>query len=124
MIKLKRLVKSFTYAFRGLFKIVREEQNLRVHFVVAWLVVLLGFFLKIKPVEWTIIILAISLVILMEVINSAVERVSDVLKPRIHDYVKEIKDIMAAAVMVSSLVAVIIGFIIFSPYLLKVFKLG
>ena len=59
---------------------------------------------------------AIGLVILMEIVNSAVERVTDVLKPRINGYVKEIKDIMAAAVMLASLVALIIGVIIFWPY--------
>ena len=57
----------------------------------------------------------------MELVNSAVERVTDVLKPRINTYVKEIKDIMAAAVMLSSFTAIIIGLIIFIPYLLNLF---
>jgi diacylglycerol kinase len=56
---------------------------------------------------------------LMELANSAVERVADILKPRIHDYVKEIKDIMAAAVFLASMSAVVIGLIIFLPYLFR-----
>jgi diacylglycerol kinase len=63
------------------------------------------------------IIFAIGLVIIAELVNSAVERITDVLKPRINGYVKEIKDIMAAAVFVSALIAVIVGLIIFVPYI-------
>ena len=54
----------------------------------------------------------------MELANSAVERVTDILKPRIHDYAKEIKDIMAAAVFLASFVAAVVGLIIFLPYIL------
>jgi len=76
----------------------------------------LGFYFEITRTEWIFLVLAIGLVLLMEVLNSAIERVVDVLKPRIDDYVKEIKDIMAAAVMLASVVAVIVGLIIFIPY--------
>jgi diacylglycerol kinase len=117
MIKFKRLLKSFTYAFKGLYKVFKEEQNLKIQSFIALAVVAAGFIFNIKKTEWLIIILFIVLVILMEIVNSAVERVTDILKPRIHDYVKEIKDIMAAAVMVSSVAAAIIGLIIFWPYL-------
>lgn len=115
MIRFARLFKSFTYAFKGLFKTFREEQNLRIQATVAVIVVILGLYFKISPLEWSILIITITLVILMEIANSAVERVTDVLKPRIDGYVKDIKDIMAAAVMLSSLAAVIIGLIILGP---------
>lgn len=117
MIKFRRLFKSFTYAFKGIYKVFKEEQNLRIQSFIALVVVIAGFIFNIKKTEWLIIILFIVLVVLMEIVNSAVERVTDILKPRIHDYVKEIKDIMAAAVMVSSVAAAIIGLIIFWPYL-------
>lgn len=119
MIRIKRLFKSFTYAFRGLFKILGEEQNLAIQSVAGAVVVFLGWFLGVSPVEWCLLIISILLVILMEVANSAVERVTDILKPRIHEYVKEIKDIMAAAVMLASISSVIIGIIIFTPYILS-----
>ena len=117
MIKVKRLFKSFNYAWRGLFKTFREEQNLKVQFLAASLVVILGWYFKISQPEWLILILVVGLVILMEIVNSAIERVTDVLKPRINGYVKEIKDIMAAAVMLASIIALIIGLIIFIPYI-------
>lgn len=117
MFSLKRLRKSFRYAFKGLGKIFKEEQNLRFQFFAALAVLPLGAVFGISKIEWAILILSITLVIAMEVVNSAVERISDVLKPRLNGYVKEIKDIMAAGVMIASLSAVIIGLIVFWPYL-------
>lgn len=116
MIRIKRLLKSFIYAFRGLFKIFKEEQNLRIQTAAACIVIVLAFIFKVKYFEWALLVFAISLVILVEIANSAVERGADMLKPRMDYYVKEIKDIMAAAVMIASIAAVIIGFIIFYPY--------
>jgi diacylglycerol kinase len=114
-----RLIKSFTYAFRGLFKIFREEQNLQVESISAIIVIALGFVFQIKSLEWCAILICIALVILMETVNSAVERMADVLKPRIHSYVKEMKDIMAAAVMIASLLSIAVGLIIFVPYFIN-----
>ncbi|PIR13335.1 diacylglycerol kinase [Candidatus Falkowbacteria bacterium CG11_big_fil_rev_8_21_14_0_20_39_10] len=116
MIRLKRLSKSFIYAFRGLAKTLKEEQNLQIQTTAAVLVLGLGWYFQISRLEWALLIFIIGLVILMEIANSAVERVTDVLKPRISSYVKEIKDIMAAAVMLASIIAVIVGLIIFWPY--------
>lgn len=121
MFKISRLYKSFIYALRGLFKVFHEEQNLRIQALIAVLVIALAGVFKIKPVEWCLLLLAIFTVILMEIVNSAVERITDVLKPRLNGYVKEIKDIMAAAVMTASLLALIIGLIILGPYLIDFF---
>ena len=117
MIKIKRLYKSFTYAFRGLGKTLKEEQNLQIQSIAGLVVIILGWYFRIEVEEWLILILVIGLVILMEIINSAIERITDVLKPRLDNYVKEIKDIMAAAVMLASVIAVTVGLIIFLPYL-------
>jgi undecaprenol kinase len=118
MIRITRLLKSFTYALRGLRKTFEEEQNFKIQTTVAALVIILGIYFRISGVEWCILIFTIGMVLLMELANSAVERVVDILKPRIHEYVKEVKDIMAAAVFVASLVAFIIGLIIFLPYII------
>lgn len=117
MISFTRLLKSFTYAFRGLVKVFREEQNLRIQIVVGSLAFVFGLFLGLSRIEWAMLIIASLLVLLMEVANSAVERITDLFKPRINTYVKEIKDIMAGAVMLSSIGAVLIGLLIFGPYL-------
>jgi undecaprenol kinase len=115
-----RLFKSFTYAFRGLGKTWREEQNLRVELIIAIIVIILGFIFQIKLIEWALLAIVIALVVLMELVNSAIERIADALKPRIHTYIMEVKDIMAATVMVSALLAVIVGLIIFLPHIFKI----
>lgn len=117
MIRLSRLLKSYGYALKGLVKTFREEQNLKIQIFASLLVLVLAVYFSISRLEWAILTLVISLVLIAEIINSAVERVTDVLKPRINSYVKEIKDIMAAAVLLSSLAAVIVGLIIFWPYI-------
>jgi len=122
MIRIERLIKSFVYALRGLSKTYREEQNLRVQTAVGTVMVALALIFRINRLEWCLLLLTIGLVILMEIANSAVERITDVLKPRINGYVKEIKDIAAAAVMLSSLISVIIGVIIFWPYLFDAWR--
>lgn len=122
MIRFKRLYKSFQYAFRGLFKTFKEEQNLRVQILSGVVVLFFAWFFMISRSEWIVLILLIGLVLLMETINSAIERVTDMLKPRINTYVKEIKDIMAAAVMLASIIAIVIGLIIFIPYIVKFFS--
>jgi diacylglycerol kinase len=116
MIRIKRLMKSFKYAQKGFIKTWREEQNLQIQSIVAVFVLFLSYYFNLNRMEWIVIILLIGLVMLMELANSAVERIADVLKPRINSYVKEIKDISAAAVMISSLIAAIVGIIIFWPH--------
>lgn len=86
------------------------------------LAIISGIILDIERLEWIFLILIITLVILMEILNSAVERVSDILKPRIHSYVKEIKDIMAAAVMLSAICAAIVGLMIFLPHIFRLLE--
>jgi len=115
MLNIKRLLLSFKYALKGLFRVFKEEQNLRIQTVIAIAVISFSVVFNISRFEWLIVILLIGLVILMEIVNSAVERVTDMLKPRLNTYVKEIKDIMAAAVFFASLLAFIAGFIIFWP---------
>ena len=117
MIKLGRLFKSFRYAFKGLIKIFHEEQNLRLQAAGGLAAIALGAYFRLERWEWGILTLAISLVLLMEIANSAIERVTDILKPRLDGLVKEIKDIMAAAVMLASFAAIVVGCLIFLPRL-------
>ncbi len=121
MLNIKRLFKSFKYASRGLFRMFKEEQNLQVQSIVAIIVLVLAVFFGIGRIEWCLIGISIILVLLSEMINSAIERVADILKPRIHEYVKEVKDIMAAVVLLSSFLAIFIGVAVFWPYVLEFF---
>ncbi|MBU0897831.1 diacylglycerol kinase family protein [Patescibacteria group bacterium] len=119
MIKITRLCKSFIYAWRGLRKVFKEEQNLRIQAVVGLVAFILAWFFQVSRWEWIVLVLIVMIVIIMELANSVVERIVDALKPRIHIYVKEIKDIMAASVLVSSIIAFIVGCIIFWPHLIN-----
>lgn len=123
MIRFKRLIKSFQYAIKGFIKTFKEEQNIRLQAIIGGVAIIMGVYFSISRLEWAFIIFVIGLVMLMELANSAVERIADVLKPRLNSYVKEIKDITAAAVMLASIVAVIIGLIIFWPYFIKIINL-
>ena len=121
MIRLNRLLKSFAHAVKGLLKVFREEQNFRIQSIFGLVIIILAIYFKIGALEWALLAMVVSLVLVAETINSAVERIADVLKPRINSYVKEIKDIMAAAVLLSSLAALVVGILIFAPYLAKTF---
>lgn len=120
MFKVKRLFKSFKYAASGLYKIFKEEQNLQIQFGAGFFVLILAWFFNVSKFELLLLIFSIGLVLLMETINSAVERIADVLRPRINEYIKEVKDITAAAVMLASLISVIVGTIIFWPYIMEI----
>ncbi len=121
MAKIKRLISSFKYAIRGLKKVYKEEQNFRIHVFFTIVVLLLSFYFQIKLWEFVIIILLIALVLVLEIINSIIERLTDMLKPRIHQYVKDMKDMGAALVFVGAITSLIIGIIIFSPYIIALF---
>lgn len=121
MISLNRLGKSFKYAWTGLVKVWSEEQNFKIHLTVTVVVLLLAVFFHIAVWEWVILLLLIALILILEIINSIMERFIDLLKPRIHQYVKDIKDMGAALVFVGALTAVIIGLIIFLPYIIALF---
>lgn len=118
-LKLSVLVKSFRYAWSGLSATYKSEQNFRLQVLVAVVVVVFSFIFGISNKEWVIVLLVICLILLLELLNTALEKVIDVLEPKIHHYVKLIKDVMAAAVFLASLFAVIIGVIIYYPYLME-----
>ena len=121
MLSGKRLKKSFHYAHRGLERVIKEEQNFALELSIAIVIIILAILSKFKAVEWAVLVLTISLVLLTEIFNSAVERVSDLLKPRLDIYVKEIKDIMAGAVFLVASTAVVVGVFLFGPRVIKLF---
>ena len=100
---------------------LKEEQNLRFQTIIGLLAIILIFILPALNWQRAAIIIVVCLVICLELINSVVERISDILKPTIHHYVKQLKDIMAAAVFVASLGALAVGIIIFIPLIIKLF---
>lgn len=119
MLSLKRLVKSFHYASRGILIAWKYEQSFRVQVFAALLTVGLMLWFRVTLGEAIALILLIILVLTLEMINSILERFVDVFKPRIHPMVEEIKDLMAGAVLIASLGALIVGLLIFAPHFLN-----
>jgi len=114
-------LKSFGYAARGFIYIVRYEHNARIHLFISGVVLIMGFLLHIKRVEWVLVLLCMGLVIAAEMINTTIEKLSDIVSPQKSEQIRVIKDISAAVVLLSSLIAFISGFIIFVPYLWQLF---
>lgn len=114
---LKDRLHSFTHAFRGLWQLLKNEHNSRIHLTAAALVTVMGFYFSISPLEWVAIVLVCGLVILSELFNTAIECLSDKVEPEWDKTIGAVKDYASAAVLVASFVAVIIGAIIFFPKL-------
>lgn len=107
---------SFRYALDGIIAALKEEPNLKFHFLVGLLVILLSFILNISKSDWIIIIILIGLVISVELTNTAIEAVVDHFTNDNHPGAKLAKDISAGAVLVSALTAAVVGILIFLPY--------
>jgi undecaprenol kinase len=117
----KKFFKSFRFAFRGLKYALKNEQNFQFDVLAGIFIVIMMFLLPTRALEKIALFIVIFSVLVMELINTMFERVVDILKPRIHPYAQLVKDVMAAAVLLTSIGAVIIGIIIFWPYVKETF---
>jgi diacylglycerol kinase len=115
MISIRQFFRSLRYALRGL-RFVWQENSFKIQVLISLVVIFLMYYLGLGRLEKVALILAIAAVLVLEALNTIFERLSDILKPRLHDYIMIIKDIMAATVLISSLAAVAVGLIIFWPY--------
>ncbi|MBU2566692.1 diacylglycerol kinase family protein [Patescibacteria group bacterium] len=113
----KKLCTSFGHAWQGLLVAFRNEFSFRLQLVAALAVGILTFLLPLERWERSIVILVIGAVLVLELLNSIVERFVDMVKPRIHDYAKQVKDLAAAAVLIMALTSLVLAGIIFWPYL-------
>jgi diacylglycerol kinase len=116
MVKFKALLKSFSHALRGAKTLIRTEQSFRLQLFFGVLAILLAGFFHLSSFERIVVLLLIALVLILEMINSIFERIVDAFKPRLNPIVGEIKDIMAAAVLLASGFSVLIGVLIFLPH--------
>lgn len=113
----KGVLSSFQYALMGIKTALTEERNMKIHFVVSIVVILLGFITKITLTEWMFVLIAIGGVFSLELINSAIERVVDLATKEYHPLAKQAKDLSAGAVFIYAILSVVIGMIIFLPKL-------
>ena len=107
--------KSFFYAFQGIKLFLKTQHNAWIHTASGIVVIVLGFLLKVNITEWCLLITAISMVFITEMLNTAIEFLCDFVSPQIHPQIKKIKDVSAAAVLISAIAAIAIGLIIFLP---------
>lgn len=115
----KRLVNSFKYAGQGIVQSYKGEQNLKIHTVIAILVIIFGFLFKISYTEWLVCLVLIGLVLMAEFFNTAIEYVVDLASPDIHPLAKAAKDTASAGVLMMAIISAIIGLLIFVPKLVE-----
>ena len=114
----KKRILSFKYAGEGIWTALKEEPNLKFHFFAAFLIYLLGLYYGITRLEWLIVVIAIGVVISLELTNTAIETVVNSFTEDTHPGAKRAKDVAAGAVLVSAIMAIFVGVIIFLPYVI------
>lgn len=122
MIDLKRLINAFRFALEGIAYALRSDQNLRIHFVVAFIVILASLYFKVGPFEMGILGVMILLVIVTEMINSAIEKMVDLITKEHRVEAKIAKDVSSGMVLLTVMGSVIVGVLIFLPYILHLFR--
>lgn len=116
----KRLA-SFKYAFQGIWLLLRYEHNAWLHCFIAVCVVVAGFLLDISAMEWSTIVIVCGCVLTAEALNTAIERLADVVSSEYNEAIKKVKDLSAGGVLFMALAAAVTGVIIFLPKLMLLF---
>ncbi len=119
MLSFLKLFRSFRHAGRGIIGTLKTEQNFRIHCVLGVCVVIIALFFRVSALEFSIIILSIAILLALEILNTLFEKVIDILKPRVHHYVAEIKDIAAGGVFIAACACAATVILVFTPYIIK-----
>lgn len=117
MKELKKRLKSFVYAFKGIGSLLKKEHNAWIHCTAIVVVTIAGFSYGITPTEWCIVLLCFGMVLAAEAFNTAIERLVNLVSPDFHPIAGDVKDVAAGAVLICAIVAALIGGIIFLPYI-------
>lgn len=118
----KKIINSFKYAFEGIKSSLKTERNIKIHFSMMVLVIVAGILLDISTYEWMICIILFGMVIGGELVNTAIEEVTDLVTTEINPKAKLAKDIAAGAVLIMAITSSIIGLIIFIPKIILLFE--
>jgi diacylglycerol kinase len=119
---MKKLIRSFGFAFKGIAYATSTQLNFRIHLCATVVVLILGFVCKITTSEWEWVALCITLVLVTEIFNTMIETLVDLVSPGYNKQAGHIKDMSAGAVVIAALFAVITALIIFLPKLLLLFN--
>lgn len=114
--------KSLGHALDGIEYAINHERNIKIEIFISILVSILGFLFKINIIEWCIIIITFSLVLGLELVNTAIERTVDLVTKDYYELAKNAKDVAAGAVLIVSMFSVVIGIIIFLPKVINMVK--
>lgn len=106
---------GFVYAAKGLIEAIKSQFTIRFHFIATIVVVSLSFYYNLSPVEWCLILLSISIVWTIELINTAIEYLTDFVSPEYNYLAGKVKDIASGAVLVAAVISACVGLIIFIP---------
>lgn len=117
MFSLGARIRSFGHALRGLAFMLKTQHNAWIHVAATAAVIAAGMWVSLSPDDWRWIVLAVGFVWVAEIVNTAFEHLCDVVQPGFHVSVRAAKDIAAGAVLVAAFIAVIIGALVFLPYL-------
>ncbi len=109
--------RSFQHAWRGLLIAFRTEQSFRIQIACGLVMLICLVLFPLSTWERVVLLLGVTLVLVLELLNSTVERLSDALRPRMHDAVRDMKDVMAGAVLLASVMSILIAILIFAPHL-------
>ncbi len=122
MIDVRRFVKSFHYAAQGIHFAFRRDQNLRFHFFMAVVVIAASLVLSVNPFEMGILGVMILLVMVTEMINSAIEQMVDLITKEHRQEAKIAKDVASGMVLLTALGSIIVGVLIFTPHIIRLFQ--
>ena len=110
----RNFIESFNAAVEGFIYVLRTERNMRFHFLAAFFFILLGVYLNFSATELLILTTMIALVLITEMVNTAIELVVDMIKSEFHPIARIIKDVAAGAVLLSAINAIIVGYVLFA----------
>jgi diacylglycerol kinase len=116
----KQFITSLGHAIEGFRYLYRTQNNVRIHFIITLAIIVLSIALGISIIEWGLIILTMALVWITESFNTVYERLFDLVDPSVNPLIKIGKDVSAAAVLISAIVSIVIGILIFIPRLMKI----
>lgn len=114
---MNKFLNSFGYAFKGLAYAFKSQLNFKIHCLAAFLIIGLGFYVNLFLTEWLWIAAVIALVLIVELLNTAVELLVDLISPQQHPKAGTIKDVAAGAVLVAAFLALVVALVIFVPKL-------
>src|SRR5690606_5758186 len=114
---MKKFLTSFRFALRGWVFVWKEEPNFRYQLTGGFLTLGLGYYFDVRPVEWAVLLICIALVLSLELVNTAIERLVDLVTLDRRPLAGKVKDLAAGAVLLASIASVFIGSIIFWPYI-------